>query len=76
MGNPQEKEERQYIDLYCYIKVSKVKPVYQQLALFPKLGVVEISTQMHFRPPLLILMFMNVASSPTLLGFGMCSPIL
>ena len=51
------------IELYCYIKVSKVKPVYQQMTLFPKLGVVEISTTMHFRPPLLIQTFINVASS-------------
>ena len=34
------------------------------MPLFPKLGVVEISTQRHFRPPLLIQMFINVASSP------------
>ena len=40
MGIPQEKEERQ-IDLYCYIKVLKVKPMYQQMTLSPKLGVVE-----------------------------------
>ena len=26
----------------CYIKVSKVKPVYQQRTLFPKLGMVEM----------------------------------
>ena len=28
------------IDLYCYIKVLEVKPVYQQMTLSPKLGVV------------------------------------
>ena len=55
MRIPQEKEERQY--LYCYMKVSKIKPIYQQMTLFPKLGVVEISTQRHFRAPLLIQMF-------------------
>ena len=32
------------IDLYCYIKVLKVKPVYQQMTLSLNLGVVEIST--------------------------------
>ena len=32
------------IDLYYYIKVFKVKPVYQQMTLSPKLGVLEIST--------------------------------
>ena len=58
------KKRGKTIDLYCYIKVSKVKPVYQQMTFFPKLGVVEISTQGHFRPPLLIQMFINVASSP------------
>ena len=74
MGSPQEKEER--LDLYCYIKVSNVKPVYQQMTFFPELGVVEISTQKHFRSPLLIQMFINVASSPRLSGIGMSSPIL
>ena len=31
------------------MKVSKVKPVYQQMTFTPKLGVIEISTQRHFR---------------------------
>ena len=70
------KKRRKDNRLIRYIKVSKVKPVYQQMTLFPKLGVVEISTQMHFRPPLLIQMFINVASSPILSGIGMSSPIL
>ena len=77
MGIPQEKEERQY--LYCYnMKVLKVKPVYQQMTLSPKLhvGVVEFSTLWHFRLPLLIQMFIKVASSPRLSGIGMPSPIL
>ena len=64
------------IDLYCYIKVLKVKPVYQQMTLSSKLGVVEISTLWHFRLPLLMQMFINVASSPRLSGIGMPSPIL
>ena len=64
------------IDLYCYIKVLKVKPVYQQMTLFPKLGVVEISTLWHFRLPLPIQMFIKVASSPRLSGIGMPSPVL
>ena len=42
------------IDLNYYIKVLKVKPVYPQMTLFPKLGVVEISTLWSFRLPLLI----------------------
>ena len=58
------------------LKVLKVKPVYQQMTLSPKLGVVEISTLWHFRLPLLIQMFINVASSPRLSGIGMPSPIL
>ena len=62
--------------LYCYITVLKVKPVYQQMTLSPKLGVVEISTLWHFRLPLLIQMFIKVASSPRLSGIGMPSPIL
>ena len=37
----------------------------------PKLGVIEISTQRHFRPPLLIQIFINVASSLRLSGIGM-----
>ena len=42
------------IDLYSYIKVLKVKPVYQQMTLSPKLGVVEISTlsSMAFQTPI------------------------
>ena len=58
------------------IKVLKVKPVYQQMTLSPKLGVVEISTLWHFRLPLPIQMFIKVASSPRLSGIGMPSPIL
>ena len=54
----------------------KVKPVYQQMTLSPKLGVVEISTLWHFRLRLLIRMFIKVASSPRLSGIGMPSPIL
>ena len=64
------------IDLYCYLKVLKVKPVYQQMTLSPKLGVIEISTLRHFRLPLLIQMFIKVDSSPRLSGIGMPSPIL
>ena len=64
------------IDLSCYIKVLKVKPVYQQMTLSPKLGVVGISTLWHFRLPLPIQMFIKVASSPRLSGIGMHSPIL
>ena len=67
MGIPQEK------DLYCYIKVLKVKPMYQQMTLSPKLGVVEISTLWHFRLPLLIQMFIKVASSTDYQGLE-CPP--
>ena len=42
----------------------KVKPVYQQMTLSPKLGVVEISTLWHFRLPLPIQMFIKVVFSP------------
>ena len=75
MGNPSRKGEKT-IDLYCYIKVLKVKPVYQQMTVSPKLGVVEISTLWHFRLPLPIQMFIKVASSVSLSGIGMPSPIL
>ena len=64
------------IDLYCYIKFLKAKPVYQQMTLSPKLGVVEISTVWHSRLRLLIQMFIKIASSPRLSGIGMPSPIL
>ena len=52
MGIPQEKGGKP-IDLYCYIKVLKVKP----MTLAPKLGVVENCTLWHFRLSLLIQMF-------------------
>ena len=74
MGIPQKGEKT--IDLYCYINGLKVKPVYQQMTLSPKLGVVEISTLWHFRLPLPIQMFIKVASFPRLSGIGMPSPIL
>ena len=67
MGIPQEKKERQLIDLYCYIKVSKVKPVKKQMTLFQKLGVAEISTQMHFKPQLLIQVFIGIGMSSLIL---------
>ena len=44
--------------------------------LIPKLGVVEISTLLHFRLPLPIQMFIKVVSSPRLSGIGMPSPFL
>ena len=75
MGIPHKKGGKT-IDLYCYIKVLKVKPVYQKMTLSPKLGVVRISTLWHFRLPLPIQMFIKAASSPRLLGIGMPSPIL
>ena len=75
MGIPQEKGGKT-IDLYYYIKVLKVKPVYQQMTLSPKLGLVEISTLWHFRLLLPIQMFIKVVSSPRLSGIGMPSPIL
>ena len=74
-GNPSRKGGKT-IDLYCYIKILKVKLVYRQMTLSPKLGVVEISTLWHFRLPLLIQMFIEIASSPRLSGIGMPSPIL
>ena len=71
-----KKKRGNTIDLYCYIKILKVKPVYQQTTLSPKLGIVEIRTLWHFRLPLLIQMFIKVASSSRLSGIGMPSPIL
>ena len=63
------------VDLIPF-RLLKVKPVYQQMTLSPKLGVVEISTLWHFRLPLPIQMFIKVVSSPRLSGIGMPSPIL
>ena len=73
-GNPSRKGGKT-TDLYCYIKILKVKPVYQRMTLSSKLGVVEISTLWHFRLPLPIQMFIKVVSSPRLSGIGMPSPI-
>ena len=42
MGNLSINGGGKTIDLYCYIKV--LKPVYQQMTLSPKLGVVEFGT--------------------------------
>ena len=71
-----QKKGGKTIDLYCYIKVLKVKPVYKQMTLSPKLGVLGISNLWHFRLPILIQMFIKVASSPRLSGIGMPSQIL
>ena len=46
------------------------------MTVSPKLGIVEISTLWHFRLPLLIQIFIKVASSPRPSGIGMPSPIL
>ena len=62
--------------ILLFKKVLKVKPVYQQMTLSPKLGAVGISTLWHFRLPLPIQMFIKVTSSPRLSGIGMPSPIL
>ena len=55
-GNPSRKGGKT-IELYCYIKILKAKPVYKQMTLSPKLGDVEISTLWHFRLPLPIQMY-------------------
>ena len=70
------KKRRKDNRLILLYKVLKVKPVYQQMTLSPKLGVVGISTLWHFRLPLPIQTFIKVASSPRLSGIGMPSPIL
>ena len=72
----QKVRERNVVVQNVYIKVLKVNPVHQQMILSPKLGVVEFSTLWHFRLPLLIQIFIKVASSPRLSGIGMPSPIL
>ena len=70
-----KRKDNRLILLYQGLKL-KVKPVYQQMTLSPKLGVVEISTLWHFRLPLPIQMFIKVVSSPRLSGIVMPSPIL
>ena len=70
------KKRRKDNRLILLYKVLKVKPVHQQMTLSPKLCVGEISTLWHFRLPLLIQMFIEVASSPVLSGIGMLFPIL
>ena len=51
MGIPQKKGGKS-IDLYCYIKVLKVKPVYQQMTLSQKLGVFRNQHSMAFQTPI------------------------
>ena len=69
MGIPQKPEERQYS--YCYTKVWRVKPIYQQMTLSSRLGAAGIVIRRHFRSPLLIQIFISVAFSPRPLGIGM-----
>ena len=47
-----------------------MQPVYLQMTLSPQLGMSEITTLWHFKPPLLILTFTSAASSPRLLEIG------
>ena len=70
------KKRRKDNRLILLYKVLKVKLVYQQMTLSPKLGVVEISILWHFRLPLPIQMFIKLVSSPRLSRIGMPSPIL
>ena len=65
------KKRRKYNRLILLYKGLKGKASIPTEDLIPK-----TSTQRHFRPPLLIQMLINVASSPRLLGIGMSSPIL
>ena len=58
------KRRRKDNRLILLYQVLKVKPVYQQMTLSPKLGVVEISTLWHFILPLPIQMFIKVVSPP------------
>ena len=74
MGIPQEKEERQK-DILLY-KGLKGKASVPTDDLIPKTRRVEIGTLWHFSLPLLIQMFIKVASPPRLSGIGMPSPIL
>ena len=47
-----------------------MQPVYLRMTLSPQLGMSEITTLWHFKPPLLILTFTSAASFPRLLEIG------
>ena len=47
-----------------------MQPVYLRMTLSPQLGMSEITTHWHFKPPLLILTFTSAASFPRLLEIG------
>ena len=49
---------------HCLSFYFNIKPVYQEITLSSKLGVLEISTLLHFRLSLLIQMFIKVSSFP------------
>ena len=70
------KKRRKDNRLILLYKGLKGKASVPQMALSPKLGVLEISTLWHFRLPLLIQMLIKVASSPSLPRIGLPSPIL
>ena len=53
-----------------------MQPVYLRMTLSPQLGMSEIITLWHFKPPLLILTFTSAVSSPRLLEIGIHSQIL
>ena len=53
-----------------------MQPVYLRMTLSPQLGMSEITTHWHFKPPLLILTFTSAASFPRLLEIGIHLQIL
>ena len=58
------KKRRRDSRLILLYKGLKVKPVYQQMTLYPWLGAAGIITPWHTRSPLLILISISVAFSP------------
>ena len=66
-GNP-SRNGGETVDSYCYTKVWRVKPVYQQMTLSPWLGAAGMIILWHIRSPLLPLIFISVAFSPRPLG--------
>ena len=65
-----KKRRRDTVDLYCYTKVWRVKPVYQQMTLSPWLGVAGMIILWHIRFPLLTLNIYKCSFSPRPLGIG------
>ena len=70
------KKRRRDSRIIMLYKGLRVQPVYLRMTLSPQLGMSEITTLWHFKPPLLILTFTRAASFPRLLEIGIHLQIL